>query len=265
LVAVLTLAACCASAEDYRPVWRSDLGMAAERIDSTTCRPHAWPDGLQTNVLFYMPSTRGDYYSYDSASYDLQQPTGVRQPTWDATAHSLYYDGVTNAVWTNRILLNHQIGTVAAWLNFAVSNKIQAIYSTCDEATQQYQGILLGLYSSGKLWHYWWGGGMLSDLRGSTVLSTGVWHYVVFTSNGTTTCCWVDGIPETLTSSGGGNNGTWTADIANRDSVCVGALKWTALNYHFNGYVDDLVVLDVTLTGAQVTNAYRIARQVTGR
>lgn len=92
-------------------------------------------------------------------------------------------------------------------------------------------------------------------VRESTALSTGTWHHLVATYDGSETVGGINlyragGTITTTTSSGG----TYTGMSSQQGALNIG--RWQSNNSFYNGLVDEVAIFDYELTSSQVSDIY---------
>ena len=139
-------------------------------------------------------------------------------------------------------------------------------YCSCDEAGAAFVWYLAHRVSAGTTEYFRYfeqnsGSQTLltlnTEVARSLVESCYLLHARSDASGSGTVMMELDQIPQALTVSSGTNNGDWIGNVANRDSVCLGALVRDTVSAHFGGDIYEVIQVDGVLSAAQrraVTN-----------
>jgi hypothetical protein len=204
---------------------------------TNTTNGTAYYDAVQIEASWLSPYLDG------SLSDDPGLPAGGH--SWSGTAHnstsSRTFGKLTYPVAGN---LNAERGTIMAW-----------IYSEADSGTTG-QGILdagaawpnFGFYVTnvGRAQGIWGTGSNAAFAPNVSVF--GGWHHVAFTWSIYTqeAVCYLDGVPGTVNTAF-----TATAPVLG-STITVGQLGTLGSGFNFNGYIDDLVILDHVMTPTEI-------------
>jgi len=142
--------------------------------------------------------------------------------------------------------LQPQAITVSAWINANVFDKNHSIL--CKYQQGGADSWDLRPKSDGAI-QFTLGGG--NQLVSNTTLSTGEWHHVAATYDGSTIIIYIDGVDDASTQNSGGI-------LTNTDYVSIGAgYDIGDGNRHFNGDIDDPRIYSRALTSTEVSNIYQ--------
>ena len=124
-------------------------------------------------------------------------------------------------------------GAIESWFIDDNPGVAEHLFSTSDHAGAAHY-ISLGIGAGDVV--FWQHTEDLSDnMLGTSNVSDGNWHHVVFNSDGSTYTCFLDGEVEELSVDTGANTGDWFAECVDRDSITIGVFKYSSLA----GYTDD--------------------------
>lgn len=144
-----------------------------------------------------------------------------------------------------------QQGTILAWINRSEEDVYHCIFSSPDEGATT-------VYFRSYIWNdnlLQIGTGTTGVWKGSTTISADRWWRVGAISDGTNYSLYVNGVRETLVASV--NDGHWFADVNNRDSLMIGAMKISTGDvHHFKGSISDFQVHDVAFNAGQMWDDY---------
>ncbi len=151
------------------------------------------------------------------------------------------------------------LGTIIAWVKLNAIGADQGILCSGDEATgDHYFGAMVTSTNKAKIITTISGGG--SAVAGNTTWTANVWKRLAFVSSGTAWSIFINGVedtPYTITTS---NTGNWFADVLNRDSVTIGALKINVLAWYANAEIDDVQVYNTALLSTELLDDYELTR-----
>jgi hypothetical protein len=214
-------------------------------------------DPSETNLVGYWKFDEGSGTGGSSTrdwsgngNHGTLSASGAHWATAPATmefdnASAMNFDGGTVAVGTSNLPGANASQTISAWINITA---MPASTSGIVSISQASGNILLGL-STTEL------GVRRSDgtqIVGTTAPSTGSWHHVAYTWDGTTNVLYIDGIAQPATNTAHDATGAVTSALIGATSLTTG---------FFNGQIDDVRIYDAALTATQVArlNAGRYA------
>ena len=200
--------------------------------------------------------------------YLTDYSTGGNDMTAFGTARSEEYnsfwgdgnsDYLRSAVANFRI--SDEVGTIEAWVNITSIGAQRTIFGSCDEGSDTNKLLFWIRFDGSLAVQSESGGGGHNNIRGTTtILTTNAWYYCVVTSDGSAYALYVNGIPQTLATSGGTNNGHWFADAADRDSVTIGCRsKDSATDYYWPGEIAAVNVYSEAKSADWVATRYERA------
>ena len=81
------------------------------------------------------------------------------------------------------------------------------------------------------------------------------WYHIAWTSDGSTTKLYIDGVPITLNAVAGSNLGNWSADLNSTvDQLGIGGTIRSSAGNHVNGGMDELYIFNRALTETEIDN-----------
>jgi len=172
-----------------------------------------------------------------------------------------YFDGTddylknTTADWR----VNDTAGTIIIWFKCGTTGVDQAFFGSADEGTSAYY-IWFGIRSTNKLVVFQYKNDTADDIRGGTTVTDDAWHMASIVSSGTAYTIYLDVTAESLTVSGGANNGDWFFDTTNRDNFSVGNVIRSYNANHYKGYIGDVILYDRALTTYEISHIYRATK-----
>ena len=193
---------------------------------TVTCDNFTIVGNSPTNRLLVQSSTLGTAATINATNFigtryaDFMDITSTNAV--DLNSY-LYYDGndvLSNGVANFRIA--DSSGAYEAWFRTSTTGANQILFSSADTLTANWMPHFY-INTNDVLIFNAVKGGVGSSVTGSTNVVDGQWHHIVLSSSGTAWSIFLDGVAETLTPGGGGNNGDWFADIPNRDNLTIGA------------------------------------------
>ena len=169
---------------------------------------------------------------------------------------SLNFDGTDDYVDVSGILselTTHSQGSISAWVKLAASGGgNQKILAASDTATTN-NAITFDIHTDKvRIWRN--SGGVSDNLLANTTLSSGAWHHVVLTSDGSDWRLYLNGSLDVTA----GGSGTWFNGSFNGLNNClIGALVRTGSpEYVFNGNIDEVAIWDKALSATEITAIY---------
>jgi len=167
-------------------------------------------------------------YKLDGEEFSSQDAYGLVFTNYGSlwTPHGRNFDGIDDYIYKSipNFRSGDSAGAIEGWFRSSSVANNQTLVASGDTATTDYYislyvGITTGLIIFNQVTV-----GVSSKVTGATNVCDGKWHYIVVSSSGTAWTILLDGVPEALTPTGGGNNGNWYADTANRDNLTIGAI-----------------------------------------
>ncbi|MEK6878356.1 MAG: LamG-like jellyroll fold domain-containing protein, partial [Nanoarchaeota archaeon] len=210
-----------------------------------------------------------DGTAIDSSSYGNNAVcSGAICPTQDTInkqqgTGSYAFDGTNNYLESANsptLDINRNQLTVAAWVNYPSSGASRIIIAKPFSATLHqapYFAYSLHLMPTGGAPRFWItnAAGTSRNVVSATALSTGVWHHVAGTYDGTTMRLYVDGA-EVI-------NGVQTGNIISYPTPLRTGTNG-ALGEKFNGRLDDLQIYNRSLTAPEISQLYTGGGSITG-
>ncbi len=134
-------------------------------------------------------------------------------------------------------------------MRVAANNEYGVILSNDRDCCGPYEGYSLWAshYSSGPAINIWSGGSPIVA-RGSP-LPLGVWTHIVGTTDGQISRIFVDGVQLTT-------RAVTTAVLPFSYEPWIGALAYSAPNFHFQGSIDEVLVIGRALDAADVATLF---------
>ena len=150
--------------------------------------------------------------------------------------------GVKGLVWTV-----HRLA--------ATPSNYQTLFSAADESSITRKVEIGGFYTAAKPKLYVAENNSgIQDTIITNVDQTTNSVFCVWISTGTEYKIRQNGSPSTLSVEGGGNNGDWFGDVANKDNTVIGALKGSYVAAYFNGSIAEIGVIDgVDISDSDIT------------
>ena len=93
----------------------------------------------------------------------------------------------------------------------------------------------------------------------TTVFTSGVWHHVAVTSDGSSYYLYLDGVPQSKAVWIGSDDGNWTADLAGKgvDFSAIGAGKYQgSKGGYFDGLIKDVLEYDTEINATGIAAIY---------
>lgn len=149
-------------------------------------------------------------------------------------------------------------GTIEAWINRAAAGSLHAIFSSSDEATDNYR-FRFAVSALNKLVITQKSNDALDEISGDTTIGAAQWHHVVLASSGTAYALYVNGVAQALSVDAGANTGDWFFDTALRDNIVIGAERRTSTGSYFNGSIASVNVYSEPKSADWVVNRYQRA------
>lgn len=205
----------------------------------------------------------GTWTSRDAGAYAFAQADPTKRPLLKTAANGINGHNTVLFDGSNDLLINATgFLTGASGTIFVVSRMtaalqdFEAVLSSFDEATAATYGI--GFYpyrrATQPRMSVWQKNNDTSDdIRGNSAISAGVVYCDVWTSSGTAYTMRKNGAAQTLTVTGGANNGDWFGDTPNRDNVVIGGARWNAEGHPFKGAIAEILVYTPNLSDADVS------------
>ena len=135
----------------------------------------------------------------------------------------------------------YDIGTVSWWQN---STSIDAgmVFSGNENVADSNNYSQIGKDGSGSMYAQFKAESVVDTLRSDADMVQGnETQYVVWTSDGSTAKCFVNGTEVSLTATDGANTGRWFSDIPNINKYGIGSLRKVAQDYlPFTGTIDEV-------------------------
>jgi hypothetical protein len=153
--------------------------------------------------------------------------------------HSLTFNG-SNAyasLGVSSMLANNSPQSISLWVNLTSNANVQNFVAMVNVPSQS--GLQVGL-RNGNLVTWNWGGGALIT---GTLPTTGAWHHVVYTWDGTTNRMYLDNTAQTST--------TTAHQTASPDNLYFGS--YDGVNELLSGSLDDVRVYNRALSAAEVS------------
>ncbi|MFZ5954989.1 MAG: LamG domain-containing protein, partial [Nanoarchaeota archaeon] len=173
---------------------------------------------------------------------------------------ALNFSGANYAYVAGSNLLNNNAGTVCVWLKADVldANSRYVVSSSDEASTVRFIGLLrIGPTPNPVATIYQYNNDVPDLVTGSTVLATGRWYHICTMSNGSTYKIYVNGTQETLSISGGANNGDWLSDTTARDNFAIGAVRRSSgVSNYFDGTIDEVRIWDRALSPEEIKKIY---------
>ena len=151
-------------------------------------------------------------------------------------------------------------GAILAWINVGGAGTRRTIFATADEGAG-FNSFGLEVANTDKLGVLTYDGAS-NGIQSTVSVSTGRSVFVGVVSNGLAWIFYIDGVAVASSVWFGVNNGNWFADIANRDSLTIGAARGSASGSNYlDGMVDELKVYDEALAADWIKAYYEQSRQ----
>ena len=189
----------------------------------------------------------------------FSQGTLAKRPTYRATGinslPSIEFDGIDDLLVLAEDYLSGAEGTAIAVVELSASpSDTQVVLGTSDDAVGN-DAIEFRAYHSAALPNL---SARVDDNtsdnipRGSTTVAVSTIYIQVWLSDGTAYSLRVNGAAETVALVTGLDNGNWFSDVANKDSVSIGAAKRASEVNFLKGDLAELIVYDHDLTTSEL-------------
>jgi hypothetical protein len=214
---------------------------------TSTTRPSSPTDG---DVLFETDTK--NIIIWDGTNW-----RGYRSDSF--SAYSMNFDGTDDGLnVASGVTTSAQQGTVSAWIKTSSTDGDEVLCQS--DTTSDTTYLFLSIDTDGYPRIGWRSGSSLLFKRGSTQVNDGIWHHVVYISDGSAWKIYVDGADEgTLTTvTGTASDGGWYGDLSGINALRIGCQERSVgTTYHFNGNIDEVAVWDSALSASQITNIYK--------
>lgn len=128
-------------------------------------------------------------------------------------------------------------GMIVAWVRRSVAGVYHSIFATSDTASGNYFFSIAALNNELRLL-YNVSGMAYNIIDGTINIPANEWTHVVFGSTGSQYFAYVNAIADTLSVTGGSDDGMWLdASPTQRDNITVGALSRNLVEHNFNGNI----------------------------
>ena len=210
------------------------------------------------SLVLYLP-----LYELDGASFMSKDSHGhlctVTGAVWRPNGR--YFDGVDDYIQiSNPPVTTNQQGTISVWLNKdATSRQCFMCYGKPDTASIDAMRFYIDANDDVYYDVYQSGVNTMCLDSADNVITSGRWHLVTFTSDGSTIKAYVDGVEKALTASVGTNTGLWFADVQVEpaDTIVFGGYyRLGALVEDYAGYIGEIRVYRRALTPQEVEHNY---------
>jgi hypothetical protein len=203
----------------------ADVGLSFKRlsagthsiyIDNVTC----W----KTSETPTNAATIPQWMSRDVNHTAFANTAVASHPTYTAATKSVTFAGTNDYLTKATATLTGattSLNSVYAIVSTSVENAEQVIIAQSDTASAT-RYLQLGISVGNQIHYKFNNGGTADELRGTTVLGTGV-HILEWRKTATAIELLVDNGLEPVVVVGGGNNGKWFGDITGADNTTIGA------------------------------------------
>lgn len=156
---------------------------------------------------------------------------------------SLAFDGTNNYIELSGAF-NYTNHAIVSWVKITADTDNKFIFDYRDGDDD---GILLNINSSEKIKYEV----NTSDVLYNTVLSSGVWHHIVATNNGTNTKLYLNGVEVGSSDSSG-----VSLDVSSSAVARIGTRSHTSPSNYFNGNISELAFYNKGLSASEVKTLY---------
>ena len=139
---------------------------------------------------------------------------------------------------------NHTNHAIVCWVQVNASSNNRFIFDYRDGDND---GIILNVNISGRISYQL----NTSDVSYNVVLSTGVWHHIVATNDGSNNKIYLNGVEVGSSDSSG-----QTVDVSSSIAARIGARSHTSAIYNFNGSMSELTFYNKGLSASEVKTIY---------
>ena len=170
----------------------------------------------------------------------------------------LIFDGTDDCVLNSiaNFRSSDNTGSIVVRFKSTSTAAVKTLFSSADEAsTDDYLAFVLNFSTAvGSIYvQYNIAGATIQVRTTATTFNDGAEHTAVLKTNGSAWSIIVDGVNQGLTVASGSNDGTWFADISNRDNISIGSLKRSSNIAFFDGSIFDVRVFsrEISIPEAQ--------------
>ena len=205
----------------------------------------AYPTNLGDEIVF-----REEFTTRKS----IINNSGVITETTTLSDGMATFDGVSgNITYPVAIIPSSFKGTVAmdVVIESAAGTPVTFFSSADSGSTQSF--FILGTDSSDRLFINQRDFGAQATVNGTAALTPGVKYRVVYASDGSVYTMFIDGVEDTVSSSGG--NGDWLGDTTSRDNLVFGGLKRSSQAF-YNVTVGNVIISTETWTAQEALDDY---------
>ena len=148
-------------------------------------------------------------------------------------------------------------GTISMWVNPNISGEsYPTLVAAGDNAVSNtYFEFYIDQTDSKVKYAHYNAGSSNTNILNDTAITANTWSHVALTSDGTTAKVYLNGVNNTVSKGGFGNNGDWFADNSGLDNLTLGIMEYNGgtLSFPYSGSMDEVAIWDVPLTDAQIS------------
>ncbi len=203
----------------------------------------------------------------DQSRYKSNMTITAGTGGWIQLPSGLWVYNFTGDGYAKRVVANWRpndyVGAIGVWFRTTTTGAWQTLFSSADEGSAT--RFIYFLISTSNTIRLTQRNNDTNDaIIGTTIVTDGKWHHVVFSSNGTAYSFFLDGAVEEFTVGGGTDSGDWFADTALRDNISMGVIEINSLLNYFTGAIGWTRVYSYPPTIGQIHNYYEKAKHLFG-
>jgi hypothetical protein len=200
------------------------------------------------------------YYPFDGNTSDLSGH-GYNGINYSATYTALgkvggaySFDGVNSFVEIGSAPYYYQ-GSLSLWFYANSFSGQPDLFVGNENTTNSGNYLQVNINSNSALSFYNPTAPYIDIVTASNVVSTGQWYNVIWTSNGSTTSCYVNSVQKSLTVNAG--DGKWFGNVTNINHYTIGKLLRGSQSYSkYNGLIDEVTLWNRSLNSTEVLQIY---------